>query len=348
MPMETDMDTDLRLCCAICGTDENAALCIHPDFGVHQFRCRSCDQLQTVGPSDSFLRWYYAQTYREEREETLTPGYRAFAAGRAEAQLRYIHGVAERRAIDVRPARVLEIGAGCGALLGLFDAERVAIEPDEAFAQDLLQSHPEVSVITWDELASQPDPAEHFDLVLMSHVLEHLPDPVRKMRLIHDRLTCGGLLFVEVPHEPQSFLEYMATTAQRGLAHLFHFEPASLQRLLVDQSGFSTLDVLTTGITIDEFIGGAAGNPAISEPVENGSTLRALVQRSRDDDWHEPGAASPGADVDYYQRALFLQSKELAVRLNRIMELYEKLLVLSEYVTNNPPPAQSGGEEDAG
>jgi SAM-dependent methyltransferase len=41
-----------------------------------------------------------------------------------------------------------------------------------------------------------------FDVVILSHVLEHCPVPLDVLNNIYDILDVGGLLFVEVPNEP--------------------------------------------------------------------------------------------------------------------------------------------------
>jgi hypothetical protein len=44
-------------------------------------------------------------------------------------------------------------------------------------------------------------PEFHFDLVVCSHVLEHLADPLSVTQALSERLNAGGMLFLEVPME---------------------------------------------------------------------------------------------------------------------------------------------------
>lgn len=87
--------------------------------------------------------------------------------------------------------------------------------------------------------------------VHMSHVLEHLEDPVASIRRVHDLLVAGGIFYVEVPYQFDSMLDrYNRTfgaTPEFGpfsLHHMTFFSPSSLKRLLVE-NGFEILSIRT-------------------------------------------------------------------------------------------------------
>jgi len=70
-----------------------------------------------------------------------------------------------------------------------------------------------------------------FDLVILSHVLEHLVD-FDLLQFLHDQLTAGGLMYIEVPnslryeeHGREEFLYYF------DRLHVNHFTPQSIARL---------------------------------------------------------------------------------------------------------------------
>jgi SAM-dependent methyltransferase len=76
---------------------------------------------------------------------------------------------------------------------------------------------------------------ERFDVIVMSHVLEHFLDPGAMLRLTGRRLKPGGVLYVEVPHIP---LEAMHRHVDSVWAprfdepHITFFDPGSLRRVL--------------------------------------------------------------------------------------------------------------------
>jgi SAM-dependent methyltransferase len=100
--------------------------------------------------------------------------------------------------------RCLEVGPGQGIdLLRLrllcWDAHGLEVDPVAA-ERARITSGSDVRVGT---LASTDYPAEHFDLVYMSHVFEHLPDPVRSLRRCRELLKPGGRLVLLYPN-PQA------------------------------------------------------------------------------------------------------------------------------------------------
>jgi SAM-dependent methyltransferase len=97
--------------------------------------------------------------------------------------------------------RCLEVGPGQGVdllrlrLLG-WDAHGLEVDPVAA-DRARKTSGCEVRVGT---LASTDYPDEHFDLVSMHHVLEHLPDPAGSLRRCLDLLEPGGRLVILYPN----------------------------------------------------------------------------------------------------------------------------------------------------
>jgi predicted SAM-dependent methyltransferase len=73
------------------------------------------------------------------------------------------------------------------------------------------------------------------DLLTMSHVLEHIPEPIDFLKKIRSSiLNPGGTIFLEVPNEPSIWVEQQIKWQRQGLGHLNYFTPASLERLLRD------------------------------------------------------------------------------------------------------------------
>jgi SAM-dependent methyltransferase len=87
-----------------------------------------------------------------------------------------------------------------------------------------------------------------FDVVRLSHVLEHLPSPRKSLTKMHRLLRPGGLLWIEVPNaaslERRLFHRYWF---QWDLPrHLYHFTSTTLVRLLRD-AGFRPRTVKCDG-----------------------------------------------------------------------------------------------------
>ncbi|MCD6565599.1 MAG: class I SAM-dependent methyltransferase [Bacteroidales bacterium] len=140
--------------------------------------------------------------------------------------------------VTIRPeSKILDVGCGTGIIgshLADF-AEVVGIEPNASAAQLARDKGLQVVTGTLNDFNSQ----EQFDLVLLSHVLEHLPDPLADIQHIHQILKPKGKLIIAVPNvnalERKIFNKYW--DGWDVPRHIHHFNPKSL-RFLLRKAGF--------------------------------------------------------------------------------------------------------------
>jgi SAM-dependent methyltransferase len=135
---------------------------------------------------------------------------------------------------------LLDVGCGTGKdLLRLQEAGwKVTGVEISAYAASLARQRLGCEVVPghFDEA---PLDGRRFDVVRLSHALEHFPSPRRSLEKVHRLLRPGGLLWIEVPN---------AAGLERRLfgphwyqwdlpRHLYHFTPRTLARLL-RETGF--------------------------------------------------------------------------------------------------------------
>lgn len=105
--------------------------------------------------------------------------------------------------------RALEIGPGSGVYLPLlcelFD-EVTASDVEEAFlvqAREIAKDHPNLEARA-DDITDSRLPHGHFDVILCSEVVEHIPDSEKALRTMHALLKPGGTLVLSTPqrHSP--------------------------------------------------------------------------------------------------------------------------------------------------
>lgn len=148
----------------------------------------------------------------------------------------------------VKPGTVLDVGCGSG---GFLDAMResgwttVGIEPGEKAASlARAKGHDVVCQSATDPLAHALS-GRLFDLVLMSHSLEHVHSPTQALANLWPLLKPGtGHLIIEVPNL-ESLLTYWF--GELGLAfdtprHLYMFSPDTLSKLLA-KTGFEVCSI---------------------------------------------------------------------------------------------------------
>ena len=133
------------------------------------------------------------------------------------------------------PAAVCEVGCGDGALLAElaargYGAEHVGFEVSPGAAR-IAGARPELRVTAFDgEHIPVADGA--FDLGVLSHVLEHVPDPVALLR--ETARVCREVV-VEVPLEDNLSARRPAKAAEaRRIGHLQRFSRADIRRIAAD------------------------------------------------------------------------------------------------------------------
>lgn len=193
--------------------------------------CRACGLVSHAHvPTRKELAEYYAERYRHEYNGDHTP-----QAYRVVREWQRGKVLVERLQHDV-PAggKVLEIGSGIGCTvmnfcLAGFDAS--GIEPGEgfsAFSRDKLHANIQRCCLT------DLPPVPENDLILLVHVLEHLPSPTEALSRIGKLLSASGKLYVEVPNFNAP---HAAPGKQFHFAHIYNFTPATL-RMAAGKTGY--------------------------------------------------------------------------------------------------------------
>ena len=170
-------------------------------------------------------------------------------------------------------ARVMDLGCSTGTLLVLL-AERgftnlSGIEPlpsavriaRDARGLDVAEGW--ITTITGEGA---------YDVVVLSHVLEHVLEIHEALDLIHEALAAGGLLVVEVP-DSHRFHKYLHIPYQDfNTEHINHFSPTILSAL-VESAGYEC-------VALQEDVAGAG--PDHPYPVVRGAWRRADHARPMD------------------------------------------------------------------
>lgn len=146
-----------------------------------------------------------------------------------------------RRLREHAGLRVLEIGAGLGTITEQIAVGRelvVALEIDEHYVEQLRRRfrdrpvvRPHLSDLAHADLTALKD--ERIDTVVLSNVLEHLPDDAGAVRRFREILEPGGRLVMVVPALPQLF-----GSLDEAVGHYRRYTPASL-RAVLEGNGFS-------------------------------------------------------------------------------------------------------------
>jgi 2-polyprenyl-3-methyl-5-hydroxy-6-metoxy-1,4-benzoquinol methylase len=140
--------------------------------------------------------------------------------------------------------RFLDIGASAGLLMEAFQkntgSEVIGLELGDSyrkFAQDK-------GLTLYASLEKmQKAGEENFDLISMSHVLEHIPNPKEYLLGLRDSLNEGGFLLLQVPN--------LFWHDSFEVAHLISFSPHTLQEM-VRAAGYLPLSIKSHGYPISK------------------------------------------------------------------------------------------------
>jgi hypothetical protein len=235
--------------CPICGKTDIELVgkyrSVHPSFSkLNRVKCKACGMVfATPMPSEDELRDYnstYFDSAHGGKSESLisTAFFSAIAGLRAHHVGKYI----DKNKIHVK--KILEIGPGPGFFAEKWITanplvEYLAMETDSSCYDSLINKG--VRLIKDEELESSKTVV---DMVVMSHVLEHVSNPLGFISFSTNHLRKDGILFIEVPcndWEHKSLDE----------PHLLFFDKKPMTNML-SALGFYDIEVSYHGQQIDE------------------------------------------------------------------------------------------------
>ena len=235
--------------CDGCGAADGTFLFEGPDRltglpGV--FRLVSCAQCGLIR-QDPCLQWDSLKDYYPENYISYAPLISQVPSWWKRLDRRY--GMKKRvRAIKRVRATGNLLEVGCGTGIFLEEASRsncwslVGIEPNEKAAH-YARTHLELPIHQglFSEFSLPPD---HFDIITLWNVLEHMDKPFREIRHAHDLLKKGGWLVFSIPN-----LESLGASLFGSYwlgydlpRHLYLFPKKTLKHLL-EGIGFNLVDI---------------------------------------------------------------------------------------------------------
>jgi SAM-dependent methyltransferase len=218
--------------CDLCGADDPAPLHRGPDRqlgGQEQFtlvRCSQCGLIyQSPRPTD--MEPYYPQEYApfDEEKQQATNRVLAFLQARDERALRRLVG---------RVGCVLEVGCATGEYLLALRQHGWEVTGVEFSGHAAAIARQRGLDVHTGDLLDANLPAEAFDLVLLRHVLEHVPSPSAILVEIRRMLVPDGKVSVLLPNF-DSIERSLCGAYWHGYdlpRHLFTFTPDTLTDMM--------------------------------------------------------------------------------------------------------------------
>lgn len=205
--------------CILCNNSKNLSL-IFKSWPYYYWRCNSCDLIFAGNPlPDNLSRLYVQNSHLFPRMHKSN--WQVWQDWKIET-FRHLGFFTFEETLKGEEKKVLEIGSDEGKLLEIFKKRGwnvLGVEPNEHFARICKISGLDV-VNGYIEDISLPD--QYFNLVIATHLLEHLKNPHIFLQKVFQILKDNGRLILEIPISK----DYCNAT------HLFYFSRRSLTNLL--------------------------------------------------------------------------------------------------------------------
>ncbi|MBJ6799253.1 class I SAM-dependent methyltransferase [Geomonas propionica] len=222
----------------ICGSDDGMLLARRDRFAleVDTYLCRHCGVLRTSPRlTPESLSRFYDSDYRElyVGEEAASEAF--FAEQSAHGRL-ILDSVLQNIPGELAGTVVFDVGCGAGGVLVPFRESGCLVYGCDHGGRYLEYGRSQGLQL---EHGGAAELGRHgkAKVVILSHVLEHFPDPRAELALLSSLLEDDGYLYIELPgvfnihNVYRDFLLYLQN------AHLYHFTLSTLSSLLAD-AGF--------------------------------------------------------------------------------------------------------------
>jgi SAM-dependent methyltransferase len=266
----TEYELETLAVCDLCASAEHREIKVVEDLslgtpGRHRLvRCQGCGlHFINPRPAPEAIAQFYPDSYEFFSDAKPAPlkKWQRLAGAKDAPRVgwlrRFLLGRQQTLAFHFVPpfhgdGKLLDLGCGSGAFLDTMKQlgwETHGVEVSPKAAQVAVSKGHQVVVGLADEPLGYAD--DSFDLVYMSHTLEHTFSPTKALANIRRVLKPGGRLVLAVPNYGgiQAAMFGQFWSALDAPRHLFHFDSSTLRRYL-EAAGFDIVDLVTrTGAT---------------------------------------------------------------------------------------------------
>lgn len=204
-------------------------------------KCKECHILSAYPmPSDKDLDVYYTSYWQTHDLEKEIPVFKT----QAETRYLFLKPYLSKSGI----LNMLDVGAGFGLISEIISADAAGnkTEYDVVELDPVAIDYLKRKIIPRAIYSHIKNIKSRYEVIMLSHILEHLTRPLSFLLDLRNRLTEGGVIFIEVPNQDYKF-------KSRNEPHLVFFSPDTLSGL-VEKAGFKVLKVDTCGARVEDLI----------------------------------------------------------------------------------------------
>ncbi|MFH1770940.1 MAG: class I SAM-dependent methyltransferase [archaeon] len=229
--------------CAICKSENFKTLSKKDRHGLYSsfVICKNCGLIQINPRMDQkSYNNFYNDEYRKVYSETGKPADRFFRNQRFTGKLIY-DLIRSKSNKNIKNLFVVEVGTGAGGILQYFKEKGNLVYGVDLGTQYISFGKKKGLNLETGTIKNVLKLNKKADIIIYSHVFEHILNPMDELKVIRKCLKKNGLLYIEVPGVKnllnsygQDFLKYLQN------AHTYNFSLTTLNNCL-QQEGFEML-----------------------------------------------------------------------------------------------------------
>jgi 2-polyprenyl-3-methyl-5-hydroxy-6-metoxy-1,4-benzoquinol methylase len=240
-------------------------------------------------PTADELSAYYAERYYQQEKSNYRRSYPPDELDWMRIKLVQKHA-AVTSLIGQRSGSMLDVGCGEGFAMAFFQNEGWTVSGMDYSDEGLLTMNPDLRpFLRTGDVFQLLDEAiasnEHYDLVWLGNVLEHVTDPVGLLNALNKLVASDGLLVVTVPNDGTRLHEQLFESAQIPERfwiaipdHISYFDASSL-RQATEACGWSCTRIIAD-FPIDWFLTHAGSN-YVADRSQGPAAHRARIALDR-------------------------------------------------------------------
>ena len=200
-------------------------------------RCTNCKTIfLPFYLTDESLSYYYSEIYRKVKHSDETPESLFYRQAKRGEVLKKIYNNFDKSGNKLS---ILDYGGASGGVVSVFDnCDKFIFDVDKKFT-DYASS---VGIKVIDSL-DDDTLAGKFDVIILSHVIEHLANPTEVLEQLKTFLKEDGLILIATTYAETSILRHkiISFLPEIHLAHKYYFTRYSLSRMMKSINLFTVM-----------------------------------------------------------------------------------------------------------
>lgn len=236
--------------CPICQSNHFTVLYNNDRYkmGVQTVICNQCSLIYiNPRPIEEEMAEFYKNSYRKFYESIEVPTEEYINNGPFIPRAKFVLNVLKPYLSEANC--FMDIGCAEGTLLNLIEEEypkikTYGIEPSTRFGEYANQKiKGKIFVNNYQKFIKQ-NPNQKFDILAITHVLEHILNPITFLENIKLMMRTDSILYIEVPNIMDN---RVAGIGAIHIGHVLSFDPLTL-KILLETCGFEIVEFFTKGL----------------------------------------------------------------------------------------------------